>query len=91
MEKVHGRRPEEHYDDLAYHFLQGNDLQKAAEYAAKAGDKAATIYTWGRARSHYQTALELLEELEGAPSQRAELLEKLARVTSLAAEAPSTS
>jgi len=83
IEKVHGRRLAEHYDALAHHFLQGNDLHKAAEYTTKAGDKASTIYTWGRARSHYQTALELLEELEAEPSQQAELLEKLARVTGL--------
>jgi len=83
IEKVHGRRIAEHYDALAHHFLQGNDLHKAAEYAAKAGDKASTIYTWASAMSRYQTALELLEELEAEPSEQAELLEKLARVTGL--------
>jgi len=83
IEKVHGRRLAEHYDALAHHFLQGNDLHKAAEYATKAGDKASHIYTWASARSRYQTALELLEELEAGPSQQAELLEKLARVTGL--------
>ncbi len=83
IEKVHGRRLAEHYDALAHHFLQGNDLHKAAEYATKAGDKASTIYTWASAMSRYQTALELLEELEAEPSQQAKLLEKLARVTGL--------
>jgi len=83
IEKVHGRRLAEHYDALAHHFLQGNDLHKAAEYSTKAGDKASTIYTWASAMSRYQTALELLEELEAEPSQQAELLEKLARVTGL--------
>jgi predicted ATPase len=37
IEKIHVRRLEEHYDALAHHFLEGNDLQKAAEYAIKAG------------------------------------------------------
>jgi len=83
IEKVHGRRLAEHYDALAHHFLQGNDLREAAEYATKAGDKASHIYAWASARSRYQTALELLEELEAEPSQQAELIEKLAQVTGL--------
>lgn len=78
IEKVQGRHPEEYYDALAHHFLEGNELEKAAAYSAKAGDRASTIYAWGRAMAHYQTALELLEELEAGPRQQAEVLEKLA-------------
>jgi class 3 adenylate cyclase len=83
MEKVHARRLAEHYDALAHHFLEGNDLEKAAEYAIKAGDQAASIYSWERAIGHYQTALEVLEELEADPRQQAEVLEKLGQVTEL--------
>jgi predicted ATPase len=81
MEKVHARRLEQHYDALAHHFLEGNDLQKAAEYSVKAGHQAAGVYSWERAIAHYQTALEVLEELEADPRQQAEVLEKLALVT----------
>jgi tetratricopeptide (TPR) repeat protein len=91
IEKVHVRRPstglrtglEEHYDALAIHFLEGNDLPRAAEYAIKAGERSAAVYAWERATTHYQTALELLEELEADPRQQAEVLEKLAQVTGL--------
>jgi tetratricopeptide (TPR) repeat protein len=83
MEKAHDGRLDEYYDALAHHFLQGTDLQKAAEYAAKAGDRASTIYTWGRASAHYQTALELLEDLKAGAGQQAELLAKLGLVTGL--------
>jgi predicted ATPase len=89
MEKVNARRPstglrtglEQHFDALAHHFLEGNDLQKALEYVVKAGDGAASIYAWERAIGHYQTALEVLEELEADPRQQAEVLEKLAGAT----------
>ncbi len=83
IEEVHVRHPEEHYDAMAHHFLEGNDLEKAAEYAFKAGDRAARVYTWERAIGHYQTALELFEELDADPLQQAEVLEKLALVTGL--------
>jgi serine/threonine protein kinase/tetratricopeptide (TPR) repeat protein len=83
MEKVHARRLDQHYDALAHHFLEGNDLQKALDYVVKAGDRASSIYSWDRAISHYQTALEVLEELEADPYQQAAVLDKLALVTGL--------
>jgi len=83
METVHARRLEEHYDALAHHFLEGNDLQKAADYALRAGDRAAGVYTWERAITQYQTSLELLEELDADALRQAEVLEKLALVIGL--------
>ncbi|MFB3091684.1 MAG: AAA family ATPase, partial [Dehalococcoidia bacterium] len=83
IEEVHARHLEEHYGAMAHHFLEGNDLEKAAEYASKAGDRAARVYSWRAAIGQYQTALELLEELDAEPLQRAGVLEKLALVTGL--------
>lgn len=70
IEKVHGHRLEEHYDALAHHFLEGNDLEKAADYSIKAGDLAWGQSVFPRAWGHYQVAAELLEEL-GEESERA--------------------
>jgi tetratricopeptide (TPR) repeat protein len=78
MEELYAARLEGWYDALAYHFLEGNDLQKAVEYSVRAGERASAIYTWGRANSHFQTAFELLEKLDAEPRQQAEVLEKLA-------------
>ena len=64
MEKVHTRRPVEQYGVLAHHFLEGNDLEKAADYSIRAGDLAHGQAVFPRAQSHYQIAEELLEELE---------------------------
>ena len=64
IETVHGRRLEEYYDALAHHFLEGNNIEKAVDYSIKAGDLAHGKSSFPRARSHYQVAAELLEELE---------------------------
>jgi tetratricopeptide (TPR) repeat protein len=83
VEKVHARRLEEHHDALAHHFLEGNDLPKAAEYAIKAGERAYALYSWERAIAHYQAALELLEELPEDLPRQAQVLERLANLDAL--------
>ena len=78
IEKVHERRPstglrtglEEYYGALAYHFVEGNDVEKAVDYSIKAGDRDHHNYSLPRARSHYQVAAELLDEL-GEETERA--------------------
>ena len=64
MEKLNNRRLEEQYGVLAHHFLEGNDLEKAADYSIKAGDLAHRQATFPRAQGHYRIAEELLGELE---------------------------
>ena len=81
IEKLYGSRLEEWYDVLGHHFFEGNELEKAIEYSLKAGDRACAVCSWGRASTHYQTAVELLEELNAGPRQQAEVLEKVALAT----------
>ena len=78
FEALYGANVEAHADELAYHFLRGNVVHKAAEYTLKAGDRASAIYAWEQAIAQYETAAELLERLEAEPRQQAETLEKLA-------------
>jgi DNA-binding CsgD family transcriptional regulator len=80
IEQVQARHLEEHYDALAHHFLEGNDLQKAAEYSLRSGDRASNVYSWERAIAHYRTTLELMDELEASPRQQAEVLDRLGKV-----------
>jgi tetratricopeptide (TPR) repeat protein len=77
IEKVHSRRLEEHYDALAHHFVEGNDLEKAAEYAIEAGRRAYSLSSWERAIDHFETALELLGELPEDLPRQARVLERL--------------
>lgn len=81
IEKLYGSRLEEWYDALGHHFFEGTDLAKAIEYSLRAGDRACAVCSWGRASAHYQTVVELLEELNAGPREQAEVLEKLALAT----------
>ncbi len=65
-----------HVDELAYHYLHGGDIVKAADYSVKAGDYAAKIYAQQEAIEHYANALELLEETQ--PEKRLDILAKSA-------------
>ncbi|MBI3966869.1 MAG: protein kinase, partial [Chloroflexi bacterium] len=84
IERVHLRRLEEQYDALAHHFLEGNDLEKALEYALKAGERAYQAPSWAQARGHFETALELMDELPEDLERRAQVLERLADLDNVA-------
>jgi class 3 adenylate cyclase/tetratricopeptide (TPR) repeat protein len=49
------------FEALAYHYRAGAKPDLAAEYAERAGDKALASAALDRARTHYCTALDLLE------------------------------
>jgi tetratricopeptide (TPR) repeat protein len=77
LEKVYANSIDEHLGELAYHFLEGGDKDKALDYFLKAGEKAAKIYANGEAVSYFQSALDLLEDKEGGFRKKACVLEKL--------------
>ncbi len=62
MENVYGGKMDDYLEPLAHHFLEGNDVSKAVDYAQKAGDKAARLFAWDQARRYYETALKLMEK-----------------------------
>ncbi len=47
-------------DQLAYHYVQGEDWEKAIEYLSKAGDKAESLRADDKALNYYQQALHIL-------------------------------
>jgi DNA-binding CsgD family transcriptional regulator len=86
LEALYGADVEAHAAELAYHFAQAQTVlgtDKLVRYSLLAGEQALAAYGWEGAIAHYQTALELLEELKADPRQQAEVLEKLASVTTL--------
>jgi tetratricopeptide (TPR) repeat protein len=86
LEKVYAKKTDEHFGELASHFLEGGDKDKALDYFLKAGDKAAKIYANSEANSYFQSALKLLEEKEGETRENARVLEKLGGIKGLVAE-----
>jgi tetratricopeptide (TPR) repeat protein len=83
LEKVYAKDPDEHLGELAYHFLEGGDKEKALNYFLKAGERAAKIYANGEAVSYLQSALGLLEDKEDERRKKTCLLEKLGDVKKL--------
>jgi len=81
MERLYGSQTEELAGELAFHFQQGQQLdktltEKAITYLLQAGDQARTLYAHQEAVDHYQQALALLKE-QGQHERAARTLMKL--------------
>ncbi len=77
LEQARAGRLEAHVGQLAYHFHQGNEREKAIDYCRRAGEASVRIYAWEEALKHWETALELMEERGDPDIEHAELLERL--------------
>jgi tetratricopeptide (TPR) repeat protein len=86
LEKVYGKKIDEHFGELASHFLESGDKDKALEYFLKAGERAAKIHANAEAISYFQSALKLLEEKEGECKEKAHVLEKLGDIKNIVGE-----
>jgi predicted ATPase/KaiC/GvpD/RAD55 family RecA-like ATPase len=86
LEKVYGEKIDEHLGELAYHFLEAGDKDKALEYFLKAGEKASKIYANSEAVSYSQSALKLLQEKEDELQEKGRVLERLGDIKSLIGE-----
>ncbi len=86
LEKVYAEKIDEHSGELALHFLESGDKEKALYYFVNAGEKAAHIYANDEAIHYFQSALRLLEEKEGEFLRRAHILEKLGDIKKLVGE-----
>jgi adenylate cyclase len=83
LEKAYAAKIDEHFGELASHFLESGDKDKALDYFLKAGDKAAGIYANAEAASYYRSALKLLEEKEGDLQEKEQVLERLGDIERL--------
>jgi tetratricopeptide (TPR) repeat protein len=86
LEKVYAEKVDEHLGELALHFLESGDKEKALGYFLKAGEKAAKVYANAEAASYLRSALKLLEEKEGEFQEKARVLEKLGEIKRIVGE-----
>jgi ABC-type oligopeptide transport system substrate-binding subunit/class 3 adenylate cyclase len=77
LEERYAERDAEVLGLLAYHWLRGEDEDKAADYLLRAGDKARLEYALDEAIEHYRDLLPLLER-RGERQEIALVLFKLA-------------
>ena len=83
LEKAYAKDIDEHLGELAVHFLESGDKQKALEYFLKAGEKAQKVYANSEAASYFESSLRLLEEKGVEPREKALVLETLGDIKSL--------
>ena len=86
LEKVYAKKIDEHFGELAAHFLESGDKGKALDYFLKAGDRASKVYANSEAISYFQSALGLLKEKESELRERAVVLEQLGDIKKLVGE-----
>jgi class 3 adenylate cyclase/tetratricopeptide (TPR) repeat protein len=87
IEELYPDRLAEHYEELAYHFMQGESWKKAMEYSALVGDRAAEASANAEAKTNYQRALQAAEQITpSVPNILARLYAKHAGILANLAE-----
>jgi tetratricopeptide (TPR) repeat protein len=86
LEKVYAAKIDEHFGELASHFLESGDKEKALDYFLKAADKATRIFANNEAASYFQSALKLLAGEECDLKERKNVLERLGDTKKLIGE-----
>jgi len=77
LEKAYANKIDEHLAELAYQFLEGAEKAKALDYFLRAAEKAVKVYAHSEASTYFQSALSLLEEMEGELQRKGYVQEKL--------------
>jgi len=73
LEALHAGNPGPHLAELAHHFFQaapGGDVDKAVDYAVRAGERAVSVAAFEEAAGHLERALQVLELVGGASPER---------------------
>ena len=83
LEKIYAEKIDEHLGELASHFLEAGEKDKALNYFLRAGEKAQKIYANAEAASYLQSVLRLLEEKEGGLQEKERVLEQLGDIENL--------
>jgi tetratricopeptide (TPR) repeat protein/tRNA A-37 threonylcarbamoyl transferase component Bud32/ABC-type transporter Mla MlaB component len=86
LEKVYAEKIDEHLGELALHFLESGDKDKALDYLLRAGEKATKVYAYNEAASYFESALRILEDISGEPRQKAGVLERLGDIKGIVGE-----
>ena len=86
LEEVYAGKVDEHFGELAFHFMESGDKDKALDYFLKAGEKAQSVYANKEAISYFHSALKLLEEKDGALQEKGRVLETLGDIEGIVGE-----
>jgi adenylate cyclase len=73
MEEMYLSKIDEKVEELAYHFKNSDDKEKAVFYLNKAGDKAQSLYAFSNAINYYLDSIKILELTELKKEQLTQL------------------
>jgi tetratricopeptide (TPR) repeat protein/transcriptional regulator with XRE-family HTH domain len=79
LEALPDRERERRAAELAWHFREAGEPERALAYTLQAGDQAAAVFAYAEAERQGRRALRLAHDLH-APMREAEALEQLGRV-----------
>jgi hypothetical protein len=82
LESLYAPDLESHAPDLAYHFVESNDLAKGLTYSLRAGDKAERVFAHDEALRFYERARECADALN-LPEQLAGIYDTIGEVHEL--------
>ncbi len=74
IESLYINNLEEHYAELAYHFSNGNVIDKAVFYSIKEGEIAKELCAYDEALIHYRSALDMLKKGITNDSKKSDLI-----------------
>ncbi len=66
MEKIYARNRTEHLAQIALHYVEAANVEKAIEYSMLAGARAASTHAYDEAIRHYRNVVDLGEDLPEA-------------------------
>jgi class 3 adenylate cyclase/tetratricopeptide (TPR) repeat protein len=69
VEALYAGRLEEQVETLADHYHRSGDLEQAAHWSERAGDKAARVFSLREVRQHYRRAISALDRQEATPER----------------------
>ena len=75
IEKICENDLKPHQAALAHHFTAARSTEKAIEYSIGAGEAAWAVFAYQEARSHWETALQLMQGESDRPRRRAREIE----------------
>jgi len=75
MEEMYLSKIDSKVEELAYHFQNSDDKEKAVFYLNKAGDKAQSLYAFKNAINYYRDGIKILELTELDKEKMAQLSE----------------
>ena len=87
LEKAYAKKLDDHLGELACHFLEGGEKDRALHYFLKAEEKARSIYAFDEGISYAQHALELIEDKADNAKEKAGVTERLGDLRSYTGKA----